>query len=437
MNNEVNIFWFRRDLRLDDNHALFQALNSGKSVLPIFIFDTNILEQLEDRTDKRVDFIFQTLQKINLELSEKYKSGIQYFYGKPEDIFKQIIQNYSINSVFCNEDYEPYAIARDENVKTLLKEKGILFHTFKDQVIYHKNEVVKQDGKPYTVYTPFSNTWLAKFRSEKMNFYPSENLLDKLFVFDVKNFNLEKIGFNQTDMCFKTPEIDAEVIRNYDKKRDFLSVENGTSHLGIHLRFGTVSVRKLAVRASELNEIFLKELVWREFFMQILYHFPQAEKQSFKVKYENIQWENNEEFFQRWCEGKTGYPIVDAGMHELNATGFMHNRARMIVGSFLVKHLLIDWRWGEAYFANKLLDYDLASNNGNWQWVAGCGCDAAPYFRIFNPTEQQKKFDPDFKYIKKWVPEFETEKYPEPIIEHTFARKRTLERFKTDLNEAN
>lgn len=436
MNTEISIFWFRRDLRLDDNHGLYMALNSGKTVMPVFIFDTDILQKIDDKTDKRVDFIFQSLEYLNNYLKINYNSGIQYFYGKPVDVFSEITKKYKIQSVFCNEDYEPYAITRDKSVKYLLEENGVAFYSFKDQVVFHKDDIIKKDGKPYTVYTPYANSWLSKFRNEKTLPYTSENCLENLHQFYPQNFNLEYIGFNKTNIHFEVPRISENIISDYSKTRDFMSDENGTSHLGIHLRFGTISVRKLAIRASILSEPFLKELIWREFFMQILFHFPYIENKSFKPKYDNIQWENNETLFFRWCEGTTGFPLVDAGMRELNATGFMHNRARMITASFLVKHLLIDWRWGEAYFANKLLDFDLASNNGNWQWASSSGCDAAPYFRIFNPTEQQRKFDTKFKYIKKWVPEFGSKNYPKPIIDHTYARNRTLERFKKDLNEA-
>lgn len=435
MNTEISIFWFRRDLRLDDNHGLYAALSSGRPVMPIFIFDPDILQKLDDKKDRRVDFIFQSLEYLNKYLKKNFNSGIHYFYDKPVDVFSEICEKFSIKSVFCNEDYEPYATERDKNIKYLLGEKGVAFYLFKDQVVFHKDDIVKKDGKPYTVYTPYANNWLNKFRNEKSSIFISENRLEHLLAFNPNNFDIKYIGFQKTDIKFEIPKINEKIISSYDKTRDFMYDENGTSHLGIHLRFGTISVRKLALKASILNEIFLKELIWREFFMQILYHYPYVEKKCFKPKYENIQWENNETHFLKWCEGKTGFPLVDAGMRELNATGFMHNRSRMIASSFLVKHLLIDWRWGEVYFANKLLDFDLASNNGNWQWASSSGCDAAPYFRIFNPVEQQKKFDPDFKYIKKWIPEFGTNKYPKPIVDHTFARTRTLQRFKTDLNE--
>ena len=431
----ITVCWFRRDLRVDDNHALYNALISGYPVLPVFIFDTDILSQLEEKTDRRVNFIFQTLEAINRELKHNYQSGIQFYYGSPEKVFPEIIRNYDVKSVFCNEDYEPYAIRRDENVKAMLSKHAVSFQSNKDQVIFHKDEIMKKDGTPYTVYTPYSNVWLSLFREKGTVHYSSEQHLDNLLQFTPKNFSIERIGFIETESAISQPDIDEEVIRNYEKTRNFPYLTHGVSGMSVHLRFGTVSIRKLAVQTARLSEVYLKELIWREFFMQILYHFPHVANHSFKAKYDNISWELNEEHFGRWCEGKTGYPIVDAGMRELNSTGIMHNRVRMITASFLTKHLLIDWRWGEAYFANKLLDFDLAANNGNWQWVAGCGCDAAPYFRIFNPAEQQRKFDPEMNYVKKWVSEFGTKNYPDPIVEHTFARNRVLERFKKGLEQ--
>ena len=431
----ITVCWFRRDLHVDDNHALYNALISGYPVLPVFIFDTDILSQLEEKTDRRVNFIFQTLEAINRELKHNYQSGIQFYYGSPEKVFPEIIRNYDVKSVFCNEDYEPYAIRRDENVKAMLSKHAVSFQSNKDQVIFHKDEIMKKDGTPYTVYTPYSNVWLSLFREKGTVHYSSEQHLDNLLQFTPKNFSIERIGFIETESAISQPDIDEEVIRNYEKTRNFPYLTHGVSGMSVHLRFGTVSIRKLAVQTARLSEVYLKELIWREFFMQILYHFPHVANHSFKAKYDNISWELNEEHFGRWCEGKTGYPIVDAGMRELNSTGIMHNRVRMITASFLTKHLLIDWRWGEAYFANKLLDFDLAANNGNWQWVAGCGCDAAPYFRIFNPAEQQRKFDPEMNYVKKWVSEFGTKNYPDPIVEHTFARNRVLERFKKGLEQ--
>ena len=430
--DKISIFWFRRDLRLKDNHGLYQALESGKKVLPIFIFDEDILDLLENKYDKRVDFIVQTLQTLNSFLKSKNK-GIKIFKGKPLEIYKKLTENYEVEAVYCNEDYEPYAIKRDQEIADFLASKNINFHQFKDQVIFHKDEIVKADKKPYTVYTPYSKLWLNEFQKVDLQGFPSEKKLDNLLDIPFEELKIEDIGFQKTDLAFEVPEADLHIIKTYEETRNFPAVK-GTTQLGVHLRFGTISVRKLAKIAKENNLTFLKELIWREFFMQILYHFPKVVNHSFKSKYDAIPWENNPEFLEKWKAGKTGFPIVDAGMRELNATGFMHNRVRMITASFLIKHLLTDWRIGEAYFAEKLMDYDLSANNGNWQWCASSGCDAAPYFRIFNPDEQQKKFDPDFKYIKKWIPEFGTKYYPKPIVEHKKAREKVLKVYKEALD---
>lgn len=430
--DKISIFWFRRDLRLKDNHGLYQALESGKKVLPVFIFDEDILDLLENKSDKRVDFIVQALQTLNSFLKSKNK-GIKIFKGKPLEIYKKLTENYEIEAVYCNEDYEPYAIKRDQEIADFLASKNIAFHKFKDQVIFHKDEIVKADKKPYTVYTPYSKLWLNEFQKIDLQGFPSEKKLDNLLDIPFEELKIEDIGFQKTDLAFEVPEADLHIIKTYEETRNFPAVK-GTTQLGVHLRFGIISVRKLAKIAKENNLTFLKELIWREFFMQILYHFPHVANHSFKPKYDAIPWENNPEFLEKWKAGTTGFPIVDAGMRELNATGFMHNRVRMITASFLIKHLLTDWRIGEAYFAEKLMDYDLSANNGNWQWCASSGCDAAPYFRIFNPDEQQKKFDPDFKYIKKWIPEFGTKYYPKPIVEHKKAREKVLKVYKEALD---
>lgn len=433
MKQRISIFWFRRDLRLEDNHGLFKALTSSNKVLPIFIFDTEILKQFPDIYDKRISFIFQTLEDINSKLSKEHQSSIKYFYGNPIEVFKSLKETYIIDSLYFNQDYEPYAIKRDKEIEDFLTENNTKVFCFKDSTIFHKDEVRKPDSKPYTVYTPYSKVWLEEFKETIIEHYPSEKYLSNILSLENNNFDLEHIGYKPCGDSFPKYIIDEDIIINYENTRDKPYLEKGVSRVGVELRFGRISIRNLIETANRLSLIYLKELIWREFFMQILYHFPYVENSSFKPKYNKIRWENNEELFEKWCEGKTGYPIVDAGMRELNSTGFMHNRVRMITASFLTKHLLIDWRWGELYFANKLLDYELSSNNGNWQWVAGSGCDASPYFRIFNPITQQKKFDPEFIYIKKWVPEFGTKDYPKPIIDHSFARNRTLSRFKKDL----
>ncbi len=424
----MNVFWFRRDLRLDDNTGLFHALTSGKEVLPIFIFDDSILSELP-KDDARVTFIHSQLEKIQSELL-KFGRSLAVFHGKPIDVFKKIISENSIKSVFTNHDYEPYARKRDLELYQLFKENSIEFKTSKDQVIFEKSEVVKDDGTPYVVYTPYSNKWKSLFKSINLTYYKSEDNLQNIKLHSYPFLSLSSIGFEPSSIKITNFDISSDLINNYEATRNFPSL-NKTSYLGVYLRFGAVSIRKMVSKAIESNnETFFKELIWREFFMQILWHFPHTNKSSFRPKYDGIKWENNEVLFQKWCEGKTGYPFVDAGMRELNSTGHMHNRVRMITASFLCKHLLIDWRWGETYFAQKLLDYEQSSNVGNWQWAAGSGVDAAPYFRIFNPTEQIKKFDKELKYIKKWIPEIDSQYYPEPIVEHKMARERCLKVYK-------
>ncbi|UQB68441.1 cryptochrome/photolyase family protein [Epilithonimonas zeae] len=428
---KISIFWFRRDLRLDDNKGLSEALKADEKVIPIFIFDKDILNLLEDKYNRRVDYIHQSLEKINNELHET-GSSLLTFYGKPSEIFKQLQKEYDIQTVYCNRDYEPSAIKRDDEVKNFLQSKNIEFFDFKDQVIFEKDEVVKDNGDPYTVYTPYSKKW-KKLLSEKD--YSTNNLKKDQFqkLPKKKILSLNEIGFEKTDLEFEEPKLESKIIEVYDENRDFPALD-ATTHLGIALRFGTISIRKCVKFALSHNETWLNELIWREFFMQILFHFPKVVKHCFKEKYEDIQWRNNEKEFDKWCNGETGYAIVDAGMRQLNQTGRMHNRIRMVVASFLTKHLLIDWRWGEAYFAKKLLDYDLSANNGNWQWAAGCGCDAAPYFRVFNPDEQTKKFDKDLKYIRKWNPDFDKNVLDDRIVEHKFARERALKTYKKALS---
>jgi deoxyribodipyrimidine photo-lyase len=424
----MNIFWFRRDLRLEDNVGLFHALNSGKSVLPIFIFDETILSQLSD-DDSRVTFIHNQLEKIQISLKAVGKS-LAVFHGKPIEIFSKLLSEIEVDTVFTNHDYEPYARKRDLELHQLFKSKSVTFKTSKDHLIFEKSEVVKDDGTPYVVYTPYSNKWKNNFDRSMLMHYKSEELIDCISNHGYPFLTLERIGFRRSQIKISDYDISSGLIDNYEATRNFPAV-NKTSYLGIYLRFGAVSIRKMVSKALESsNETFLKELIWREFFMQILWHFPHTANASFRTKYDSIVWDNNEDLFKKWCEGKTGYPFVDAGMRELNATGHMHNRVRMIVASFLCKHLLIDWRWGETYFATKLLDYEQSSNVGNWQWAAGSGVDAAPYFRIFNPSEQIKKFDKNLIYIKKWIPELETDVYPKPIVDHKEAREKCLKTYK-------
>jgi deoxyribodipyrimidine photo-lyase len=429
----MNIFWFRRDLRLTDNAGLYNALRAGEKVQCIFIFDKNILEKLEDKEDSRVTFIFDQVNKLKRELKE-LGSDLDIYYSTPSEVFKSISENKQVKCVFTNRDYEPYALQRDEEIKDILSRKNIDFKTFKDHVIFEKDEVLKDDGKPYTIFTPYKNKWYKKLNTYYLSSYPTEKYfynLNSNSYETIKPITLESMGFSRSNLEIPIIEYQS-ILKDYHTKRDFPAVK-GTSKISIHLRFGTVSIRELARNAQGKSEVWLNELIWRDFYSMILFHFPHAAKNSFKPAYDKIIWRNNEDEFQKWCDGKTGYPIVDAGMRELNATGFMHNRVRMIVASFLIKHLLIDWRWGEAYFAQKLLDFDLASNNGGWQWASSSGCDAAPYFRIFNPYEQTKKFDPQFLYIRKWVPEFQELTYPSPIVDHKFARERCLATYKKAL----
>lgn len=424
----MNIFWFRRDLRLDDNTGFFHALRSGEDVLPIFIFDDTILSQLA-KDDGRVTFIHQQLEKMQTTLQQIGKS-LAVFHGQPIEIFKKIVAENKIKSVFINHDYEPYARKRDLDLYRFFCDNTIEFKTSKDQVIFEKSEVVKDNGTPYVVYTPYANKWKSIFKTIALVNYNSEDYLNKIVLHSYPFLNLNEIGFDLSKIAPPAYNVTDELISNYEATRNFPAV-NKTSYLGVYLRFGSVSIRKMIAKAIAIeNETFFKELIWREFFMQILWHFPHTATTSFRPKYDAIVWENNEDLFKKWCNGKTGYPFVDAGMRELNATGHMHNRVRMIVASFLCKHLLIDWRWGETYFAQKLFDYEQASNVGNWQWAAGSGVDAAPYFRIFNPTEQIKKFDKELKYIKKWIPELETSYYPTPIVDHKMARERCLTVYK-------
>ncbi len=421
----ICIHWFRRDFRLEDNASLYHALKSGLPVLPVFIFDKTILDQLENRLDHRVIFIHQQLEKINQQL-QTLGSKLLVKFGFPEDCWKEILSEYNVQSVYTNHDYEPYAKLRDKKINDLLNSNGIDFNTYKDQVIFEKDEVTKDDGKPYTIFTPYSRKWLSKLDDSFLSSYPSKKYFKNFIQLKYsKIVSLNEMDFIDEKVEFPTIEFPDEILNQYATNRDIPSVK-GTSRISLHLRFGTVSIRQLARRSKDISPKWLNELIWRDFYMCILWHFPYVVNGAFKPAYNKIKWKNNEIEFEKWCKGETGYPIVDAGMRELNSTGFMHNRVRMITASFLVKHLLIDWRWGEAYFASKLLDFELSSNNGGWQWAASSGCDAAPYFRIFNPSEQTKRFDPEFKYIKKWVPEFQEFSYPPPIVDHKLARERAL-----------
>lgn len=441
MSKPIALFWFRRDLRLADNAGLYHALRSGLPVLPLFVFDSNILHDLPDRQDARVEFIHQALSELKSQL-QALGSTLIVRHGEPLSVWTQVLRDYPVAAVYTNRDYEPYALQRDAGVQALLTAHNIPFHTSKDHVVFEKDEVLKDNGTPYTVFTPYSKKWRATLLSRQSpdgdgSFYLAPYPCERYAAHFLKtpplpSLSLSDIGFEPAGIPFPPATVARGLIRTYDKTRDIPGIA-GTSRLGVHFRFGTISIREKARHAQALNETYLNELIWRDFYSQILAHFPHVVDRPFKSQYERVPWREAPDDFQRWCIGQTGYPIVDAGMRELNTTGYMHNRVRMIVASFFTKHLLLDWRLGEAYFAQKLLDYDLASNNGGWQWAAGCGTDAAPYFRIFNPAEQTKKFDPDYHYIRRWVPEFDTPKYPKPMVEHTFARQRCLETYKKAL----
>jgi deoxyribodipyrimidine photo-lyase len=428
---KISLCWFRRDLRVEDQTALFYALQQEEQVLPLFIFDRHILDALEDKTDARVTFIYQQITSLKA-FFEKHGSSMLVKYGHPEQIFQELVQEFEVQTVYTNRDYEPYAQSRDGQVEVLLGKKNIPFLTFKDQVIFEPGEILNGSGEFYKVFTPFSRNWLEKFRQTRVQPLPEANWKNLFPCSPLPFITLSEMGFEASTLEIPSTQVEDGILKEYEAQRNFPAVR-GTSRLGIHLRFGTLSIRSLALKAASLNATYLNELIWREFYMMILGNAPQVVDRAFKPQYDHIPWRTNEEDFQAWCEGRTGYPIVDAGMRELNATGFMHNRVRMIVASFLTKHLLIDWRWGEAYFAKKLLDFELASNNGGWQWAAGTGTDAQPYFRVFNPDSQTEKFDKDLRYIKKWVPELGTSSYPQPIVEHKFARNRAIETYKKAL----
>ncbi len=429
---ELTLFWFRRDLRLEDNHGLYQALKNNHAVLPIFIFDTNILEKLAEQADRRVQFIYEQIQLLKSTL-ENLGSTLLVCYGRPVEVYQQLAGTLHLKAVYTNHDYEPYARHRDQAVAACLAAHQIAFYSFKDQVIFEKDEVMKEDGTPYTVFTPYMKKWKTLFSPAMAQAFNSSTLLTHCCqTSPLYLFALQDMGFQPQHHNFPGKEIDLARIKKYDQQRDIPSIL-GTSRLSIHFRFGTISIRTATRIALEYNAVWLNELIWRNFYMMILWHFPHVVTRSFKPIYDEVEWENNQTHFQAWCAGQTGYPIVDAGMRELNATGYMHNRLRMITASFLTKHLLIDWRWGEAYFAEKLLDFELSSNNGGWQWAAGSGCDAAPYFRIFNPHLQTQKFDSAFKYVQQWAPEFESTTYPPPIVTHSTARERALAAYKKAL----
>lgn len=429
----ITIFWFRRDLRLDDNKALYYALKSSQRVLPLFIFDHCIIDKLQP-SDHRVEYIFNLLSKIHRQLKSMH-SGLLIKIGVPADIFRELICEFQVEAVFCNADHEPYGQQRDQQIRELLEKHNIPMHQSLDHLVMEKNEVLKADGLPYRVFTPYSREWKKVLNNSHLKNYPSGQLSGRFFTGELPDFpSMKQLGFSASGMAMPVEGIREEIIADYDKTRDFPFLD-GTSRVGPQLRFGAISIRRLTSLACSLNETYLNELIWREFYAMILWHFPKVAENAFKPEYDRIAWRNDEAEFESWCQGATGYPMVDAGMRQLNKTGFMHNRLRMITASFLCKHLLIDWRWGMSYFDSMLFDYELSSNNGGWQWCAGSGTDAAPYFRIFNPMEQQKKFDPDKLFIKQWIPEFGTEAYPSPVVDHRQARLRCLQVYQLALKQ--
>lgn len=430
----LTLCWLRRDLRLHDHAALYHALRSGHPVLPVFIFDRDILDAIDDRRDRRVEFIHQEISRLSEQL-RAMGTTLLVRYGKPLDVWRDLLDAYPIAEVHAARDYEVYAKDRDAAVEKLLAERGAPLHLHKDQVLFEGDEIRTGGGTPYTVFGPYRKKWQATLNEFFLKSYPTEPYVDQfLKTSPLPVPSLAEMNFSAVGEPFPPREIDLGLIRTYDQTRDTPALERGTSRLGIHLRFGTVSIRELARAAQAHNQTFLSELIWRDFYFQVLDHFPRVGRgRAFREAYEGIRWRNDETEFAAWCDGRTGYPLVDAGMRQLNATGFMHNRVRMVTASFLIKHLLIDWRWGEAYFAQKLLCYDLSANNGGWQWAAGSGTDAAPYFRVFNPASQQKKFDPKFEYVREWVPEFGTPAYPKPLVDHEFARDRVLAAYREAL----
>jgi len=430
MTYNLSVFWFRRDLRLHDNHGFFQALDKSKSVLPIFIFDINILKDL-NQNDRRVSLLFDRLMELNKELAKQSKK-IHVYYGDPELILNELHEKIPFDALFANTDYEPYATKRDRTINNSLGKKYVKFLSFKDQVIFEKDEILSNEGKIYSVYTYYMKKWKSLFNNSMTDSYPSHKLLHKCITSDaIKCVHfLDEIGFEYSKYILYNPNLTQISLNKYEESRDNPNV-NGTSNASVHLRFGFLSIREVVKIALQYSEIFLNELIWRSFFSQILWNYPRVVDSCFKVKYNNLEWNSNDLLF-KWQKGQTGFHIVDAGMRQLIETGYMHNRVRMIAASFLVKNLGIDWRLGEAYFASKLMDFDLASNNGNWQWVAGTGCDASPYFRVFNPNTQRERYDPNFKYCAKWINELEENGiYRVPkIVDAKQSRLEAIDRYK-------
>jgi|SRR6476661_159510 len=437
---KICLFWHRRDLRIHDNAGLAAALDSGLPVLPLFIYDSDILTQLPDKADARLTFIYDQVERLATE-TETAGGTFLARYGRPAEVLAQLADELDIAAVHTNEDYEPYARQRDGEVGEMLAQRGIAFYLYKDQVVFAKDDIMTKSGTVPKVFGAYHKAYLERLTDELLLPYGSQD------AFRAENLHrltkaqagtrptLEELGFERREQYSPTVELPAEdVVRNYHRTRDTPALTNGTTRLSVQLRFGTVSVRQAMRQARALNPKLLAEIIWRDFFMMLLWHFPGTATEAYDPKMRAIPYRNNEDEFRAWCEGHTGYPLVDAGMRELNATGYLPNRVRMTVAGFLVKHLFIDWRWGERYFADKLLDYELAINVGNWQWMAGTGAVAAPWFRVYSPQNQLEQVDPELKYVKSWVPELGTAGYPAPIVEHKFARDRAVEAIRAARN---
>jgi deoxyribodipyrimidine photo-lyase len=464
------LVWFRRDLRAEDNVALSRALDEAGAVYCVFVFDTEILEALPDRNDRRVEFIWHSLVELKSAL-RALGGDLHVLHGRAREEIPAFALKHQIEAVYANHDYEPAALNRDRDVADHLGAQPCAWHTFKDQVIFEKAEILNAEQRPYVVFTPYKRAWLAKLGGRNTDPYPVAEHAAALASADAGPIpEFESIGFARTNL----PQLDIAVgsagansqfqdflgrIGDYARARDYPAMA-GPSRLSVHLRFGTISIRQLVRAAFELDadsenrdgaSTWLSELIWREFYFSILHHFPHVVGSAFRPEYDNLEWENNESHFRRWCNAETGYPLVDAAMRQINSTGYMHNRLRMVSASFLVKDLHIDWRWGERYFARHLNDFDLSANNGGWQWCASTGCDAQPYFRIFNPVTQSKKFDPQGTFIRSQIPELSDvpdkyvhepwkmppevqrasgcligQTYPGPIVDHAAARKKAL-----------
>ena len=423
------IFLFNNDFRLNDNGGLHHALLSGHKVLPVLIINK---ESLNHKKSHKVRYFKSVLKNLHQEL-QKYGSSLLVKIGETEEVISNLVEEYSAEAVYMNKKYDAWSVKSLRAIEAALEQINIPLFKFKDYMFFENKEILKNDGLPYTVYTPYKIRWKLKFEQTQEKGYESINYLDKLAKVNVALPDAILNSNYDSSMTSLKVKLDDQTIMNYKEVRD-LPAKKGTTLLSIALNYGIMSIREAIASVKFKSETLLDELIWRDFFIQIGANFPKVYNQAFKTKYDNIDWINNDIQFEAWCKGNTGIPIVDAGMRELNSTGFMHNRVRMVTASFLIKNLLIDYKWGEAYFAEKLIDFEPSINNCNWQWVAGTGCDSAPYFRVFNPVTQQQKFDKNFEYIKKWVPEFGTFNYPKPMVDLKTSRVRALAAYKLAVN---